>query len=435
MHLPTPSLTTLRSAIRGLSTESAEKAAVQRVMDGAGNGHLWPQTAHGKIGSATVRVHIWPAVEGCRERVALIAGPSIRGDVRLLYPHAPGQPTGDLYIPATGRSPALTDAAPSRRNPSVPAGTSVPPAEWLRFHGDAIRRMVREKMPSDLREQARHARERAAWHRRGHDPGGRHAQFEEEAARVLDFAADCEGTLPPELSDRRNPDGGRESAGTDSSFAQLQRAVHGTASEQGQLNLVARVLAGKGYARAGHPEVHNTTIDRSTFRIYIWRDTPFGDHVLLATGPSFEPKLALASQVPAEPGVGVYVKAIVDKSAAAKRLTGGAERTATRATPKPTPAAEAAAERVARKVRAPKAKVLAAAAQVAEAEGSPTVQVKHVEEVDPEYAAEQAEAELPPMTPTERLGGIPARSAVDEAAAMREAADLIAALRKLRSAS
>ena len=109
---------------------------------------------------------------------------------------------------------------------------------------------------------------------------------------------------------------------------ELSAAVADSKSEQSQVNGVVRVLSALGYKGAGSPEVHQTTVDRSTFRVYLWRDSPFGDHLILATGPSFVPKLALASDVPAEPGVGVYVRALVSKDA---RTLAGAGRMAERA--------------------------------------------------------------------------------------------------------
>ena len=109
---------------------------------------------------------------------------------------------------------------------------------------------------------------------------------------------------------------------------ELSAAVADSKSEQSQVNGVVRVLSALGYKGAGSPEVHQTTVDRSTFRVYLWRDSPFGDHLILATGPSFVPKLALASDVPAEPGVGVYVRAVVTKDA---RTLDGAGRMAERA--------------------------------------------------------------------------------------------------------
>lgn len=110
-------------------------------------------------------------------------------------------------------------------------------------------------------------------------------------------------------------------------YKELFTAVADAKSEQAQVNGVARVLAAMGYKNAAFPEVHQTNVERSTFRIYLWRDSPFGDHLVLATGPSFVPKLALAGDVQATPGVGFYIHALVAKDA---RTLAGAGRAAER---------------------------------------------------------------------------------------------------------
>jgi hypothetical protein len=274
-----------RNALQGVRSESGERNAVQRVLDASGHRKL-PTTERTTLDDGrSARVYLWRNVGATGCAVALIAGPEVVGDVRVLYPHTGGA-KGSLYVPATGNSPALTDSKQARHNPA---------------------------------------------------------------------------------------EGGA------SSLKALTATVKGHAGEQGQVNAVIRALASHGYAAADRPEVHSTTVDRATYRIYLWRDTPYGDHLVLSTGPSFEPALALASQIPADPGVGFYVKALVDKS---PRTLAGASRVASRAMPKPTPAAEVATERVARKVRIPKAKVAEAAAAVAEAENAPTVTVAHVEAVE-----------------------------------------------------
>jgi hypothetical protein len=278
-------ITPFRTALQGVRSESGERNAVQRVLDASGHRKL-PTTERTTLADGrSARVYLWRNVGATGCAVALIAGPEVVGDVRVLYPHTGGA-KGNLYVPASGHNPALTDAKQARHNPA---------------------------------------------------------------------------------------EGGA------SSLKALTATVMGHAGEQGQVNAVIRALASHGYAAADRPEVHSTTVDRSTYRIYLWRDTPYGDHLVLSTGPSFEPALALASQIPSEPGVGFYVKALVDKS---PRTLTGASRVASRAMPKPTPAAEVATERVARKVRIPKAKVAEAAAAVAEAEHAPTVTVAHVEAVE-----------------------------------------------------
>ena len=130
------------------------------------------------------------------------------------------------------------------------------------------------------------------------------------------------------LSPMRSNPRGRATAGTGSSFEQLRKAVVAAASEAAQLNLVVRVLAGAGYADAADPGIYSTTVDRSTLRFYVWKNTPFGDHVILATGPSFEPSLALAADVPNEISPGIYVQAMVAETK--PRAMAGTGRAATR---------------------------------------------------------------------------------------------------------
>lgn len=104
----------------------------------------------------------------------------------------------------------------------------------------------------------------------------------------------------------------------------LKAEVAGKASEQSQVNSVVRALAAAGYAHAATPEVHTTAIDRSTYRIYLWRSTPFGDHLVLATGPSFEPSLLLGSEIPSNTEPGFYVHAAITQGSAVKPLAGAA---------------------------------------------------------------------------------------------------------------
>lgn len=122
-------------------------------------------------------------------------------------------------------------------------------------------------------------------------------------------------------------------------FNDLAAAVALAKSEQSQVNGVAKVLAAMGYGKAASPEVHQTTVDRSTFRIYLWRNSPFNDHLILATGPSFVPKLSLAADVKATPGVGFYVHALVAKDT--KTLTGAAKAAAKGSASASTSASEA----------------------------------------------------------------------------------------------
>jgi hypothetical protein len=132
-------------------------------------------------------------------------------------------------------------------------------------------------------------------------------------------------------------------------FETLAKMVYASDTERGQVNACARglVRAGMSATKASKPEVHEVHVDRSALRIYVWRGTPFGEPVILATGPSFEPKLALASMVPAEPGVGVYVQAAVRGDV---KALSGAGRAAEREERGSSPAKRAS------KPRAPRAK-------------------------------------------------------------------------------
>ena len=112
-------------------------------------------------------------------------------------------------------------------------------------------------------------------------------------------------------------------------FHALQREVAGKASESAQINAVVATLAALGYAKAAHPEVSQTSVDRSTYRIYLWRDSPFDDHLILATGPSFEPTLLLGASIPKAPtGPGFYIHALIAEGKV--KSLAGADRAATR---------------------------------------------------------------------------------------------------------
>lgn len=108
----------------------------------------------------------------------------------------------------------------------------------------------------------------------------------------------------------------------------LKAEVAGKSSEQSQVNSVVRALAAAGYAHAATPEVHTTAIDRSTYRIYLWRSTPFGDHLVLATGPSFEPSLLLGAEIPTNTEPGFYVHAAITQGSMVKPLAGAARAAA-----------------------------------------------------------------------------------------------------------
>lgn len=156
----------------------------------------------------------------------------------------------------------------------------------------------------------------------------------------------------------------------------LKAEVASKASEQSQVNSVVRALAAAGYAHAATPEVHTTAIDRSTYRIYLWRSTPFGDHLVLATGPSFEPSLLLGSEIPAHTEPGFYVHAMLTQGSAVKPLAGAA-RAAARTT-------KAASEHVAERE---------AEARAAEREAKAKTKSAEAEQKKAEAARRKAEAE------------------------------------------
>lgn len=165
-------------------------------------------------------------------------------------------------------------------------------------------------------------------------------------------------------------------------YTELQGVVRDARTEPAQVNAVARVLAAMGVsdARAGKPEVHQTTVERATFRIYVWRDSPFGDHLVLMTGPSFVPRLALAGEVPNTPGAGFYIHAALQKARDVRALE-GASRAAGRVRARMSAEAKQAAVRVAREDDAPVAEVVEAATKLAEAAGHEEVTPVHVAEV------------------------------------------------------
>jgi chemotaxis protein histidine kinase CheA len=104
----------------------------------------------------------------------------------------------------------------------------------------------------------------------------------------------------------------------EAAFLRLKRTVEGTATVGAQLNEVARFLAGHGYAKSHDPVGRETWAASkpgerpAKLQFYVWLDTPFGDDLVLSTGPSFKPALALGSSIPKDPGVGIYVASILN---------------------------------------------------------------------------------------------------------------------------
>jgi hypothetical protein len=97
------------------------------------------------------------------------------------------------------------------------------------------------------------------------------------------------------------------------SFKRLDKAVLNTKTEQAAANEIMRSLAALGMARASiqSPEVFETRYDGSVLRIYVWRDTPYQDDVVLAAGPSFTSKVALGQSIPATNEVGLFIRGVL----------------------------------------------------------------------------------------------------------------------------
>lgn len=100
----------------------------------------------------------------------------------------------------------------------------------------------------------------------------------------------------------------RNSAASD--FDLFRAAVEKPKSEQAQLSAAVNFLVNRGVAPevAAKPEVFAGTIEGgATMRIYVWRDSPFGDSVVLATGRMILPAVRLGRDIPEEPGDGFYL--------------------------------------------------------------------------------------------------------------------------------
>jgi hypothetical protein len=99
-----------------------------------------------------------------------------------------------------------------------------------------------------------------------------------------------------------------------SAFLRMKKAVERTATTTGQVNEVVRTLAAHGYRKADDPHVEEAYFEKGAkMQFFVWDDTPFGDDVVLATGPSFKPRVALGSQIKPAPGVGIYVQSMIAK--------------------------------------------------------------------------------------------------------------------------
>jgi hypothetical protein len=211
-------------------------------------------------------------------------------------------------------------------------------------------------------------------------------------------------------------------------FEALATRVEGLTGESAQVNAVVHTLAGMGHKNADKPDVYNASVDRSTYRVYVWRATPFGDAVVLGTGPAFVAKLALGSQVPAEPGVGVFVQAALAEKipptlAGAHRAASRGERATARIS-----AREAAGEHRATARRASAASKQEAAAAKREAERA----AREMERAAAE--AERAAAERAAAAEAARAARQPRAPRQPKAAAMSEKEELMAGLAALLAA-
>jgi hypothetical protein len=177
-----------------------------------------------------------------------------------------------------------------------------------------------------------------------------------------------------------------------SMFSALQSEVAGKASEKSQVNAVVAALAAQGYANAAHPEVSQTSVDRSTYRLYLWRDTPFGDHVVLATGPSFEPSLLLASKIPATPNTpGFFIHAQIAEGAV--KTLSGAARAASRTASAAESKAKASESRAKADAKAAKEKAAREAERANEERARAAEAERRAAEAERRAAEERAEKE------------------------------------------
>lgn len=104
------------------------------------------------------------------------------------------------------------------------------------------------------------------------------------------------------------------SSASPSEFRQaLQINVDKLAGEASQRNHVARALALVGHRAA--PKVVAGRMHGSSIRLYLWEGTPAGD-IILATGPSFLPKVLAPSDIQQEQP-GIYILASPDTTKAA----------------------------------------------------------------------------------------------------------------------
>lgn len=107
----------LQAAVRQARGEAAEKRLVVEAAGGL------PEVIQGRLDDRrVVRTYLWR--KGRLGPVALVTGPDVEPTLYPLVEHRPGDPLGDVYLPAKGRKPALTSRAPEplRGNPYAVTG-------------------------------------------------------------------------------------------------------------------------------------------------------------------------------------------------------------------------------------------------------------------------------------------------------------------------
>jgi hypothetical protein len=86
--------------------------------------------------------------------------------------------------------------------------------------------------------------------------------------------------------------------------------------EAAQRSFIVRVLATLGHSHA--PEILTSMLDGARVRLYVWKDSPAGDFVLV-TGPQYRGKLVRPEHL-VERDDGFYLRAVPDQSKAAEAV-------------------------------------------------------------------------------------------------------------------
>jgi len=119
-----------------------------------------------------------------------------------------------------------------------------------------------------------------------------------------------------------------------SAFGRLDRTVRSIKTVTAQVNEVLRVLDSHGYRRS--PEIQEGWVTAKVgehpvkMQFFVWLDTPYGDDVILATGPSVEPWIGLGASVPKTP-VGMYVTTLLAQAGGKGSGSGGTRAKSERA--------------------------------------------------------------------------------------------------------